>query len=192
MNSCTYTPCLCVWTLNHINSYKIHIKRPKWYRRFAPEGSTSSFKVHSLLLLKSRDSNGGNQRADTFDACSSLQIICYALLLFSFIHVPFEEYSSNKTFRESNKVFHFGSFVHEGSSQKTLLNTYVSLVRLILEYAAPICAPASFTAIGNVDTVKYRSSKIIIGVVSLTNNVKEETGNPEDQLSTDPGYSCPY
>lgn len=62
-----------------------------------------------------------------------------------------------------------------GSRPATLLNAYTSLVRPVLEYAAPIWAPASSSSKGKIDTVQYRASKIIIGAVSSTNNCKAES-----------------
>lgn len=62
-----------------------------------------------------------------------------------------------------------------GSRPATLLNAYTSFVRPILEYAAPIWAPASSSSKNKVDNVQYRASKIIIGAVSSTNNIKAES-----------------
>ncbi|GFT54019.1 uncharacterized protein TNCV_153801 [Trichonephila clavipes] len=57
---------------------------------------------------------------------------------------------------------------------KNLLNTYTKIVRPVLEYAAPIWAPASSSSKEKIDTVQYRASKIIIGAVSSTNNLSAE------------------
>ncbi|CAL1261061.1 unnamed protein product [Larinioides sclopetarius] len=61
-----------------------------------------------------------------------------------------------------------------GSKLKTLLNTYTTLIRPVLEYAAPLWAPASSSSKEKIDTVQYRASKIIIGAVSSTNNLRAE------------------
>ncbi|GFS79785.1 reverse transcriptase domain-containing protein [Trichonephila clavipes] len=60
------------------------------------------------------------------------------------------------------------------SKPKTLLNTYNTIVRPVLEYAAPIWAPASSSTKEKIDTVQYRASKISIGAVCSTNNLSAE------------------
>ncbi|GFT30931.1 RNase H domain-containing protein [Trichonephila clavipes] len=61
-----------------------------------------------------------------------------------------------------------------GSKPKTFLNTHTALIRPILKYAAPVWAPSASTSTGNIDSVQYRTSKIIIETVSSTNNMKAE------------------
>ncbi|GFU33472.1 RNase H domain-containing protein [Nephila pilipes] len=61
-----------------------------------------------------------------------------------------------------------------GSRFHTLKSTYNTLIRSVLEYASPIWTPASTSAKQKLDFVKHRASKIIIGVVSSTNNVTAE------------------
>ncbi|GFX59966.1 hypothetical protein TNCV_4984771 [Trichonephila clavipes] len=46
--------------------------------------------------------------------------------------------------------------------------------RPVLEYAAPIWAPASVSSKQKLDSIQHRASKIIIGAVSSTNNEKAE------------------
>ncbi|GFV66069.1 hypothetical protein TNCV_2891391 [Trichonephila clavipes] len=46
--------------------------------------------------------------------------------------------------------------------------------RPVLQYAAPIWAPASVSSKQKLDSIEHRASKIIIGAVSSTNNEKAE------------------
>ncbi|GFX61849.1 probable RNA-directed DNA polymerase from transposon BS [Trichonephila clavipes] len=62
----------------------------------------------------------------------------------------------------------------KGSRPRTLKNAYSSIIRPVLEYAAPIWAPASISSKQKLDSIQHRASKIIIGVVSSTNNEKAE------------------
>ncbi|GFU73791.1 probable RNA-directed DNA polymerase from transposon BS [Trichonephila clavipes] len=61
-----------------------------------------------------------------------------------------------------------------GSRPRTLKNAYSSIIRPVLEYAAPIWAPASVSSKQKLDSIQHRASKIIIGAVSSTNNEKAE------------------
>ncbi|GFW73750.1 uncharacterized protein TNCV_1542041 [Trichonephila clavipes] len=61
-----------------------------------------------------------------------------------------------------------------GSRSETLLNTYNAIIRPILEYTALIWAPSASTSTEKIDSVQYRTSKIIIGAVFSTNNVTAE------------------
>ncbi|GFV45641.1 reverse transcriptase domain-containing protein [Trichonephila clavipes] len=63
-----------------------------------------------------------------------------------------------------------------GSRPRTLKNAYSSIIRPVLEYAAPIWAPASVSSKQKLDSIQHRASKIIIGAVSSTNNEKAERG----------------
>lgn len=60
-----------------------------------------------------------------------------------------------------------------GSRPQTLKNT-CTVIRPVLEYAAPIWTPASSTVKQKLDSIQHRASKIIIGAVSSTNNKKAE------------------
>ncbi|GFV44015.1 RNase H domain-containing protein [Trichonephila clavipes] len=53
-------------------------------------------------------------------------------------------------------------------------NAYSSIIRPVLEYAAPIWAPASVSSKQKLDSIQHRASKIAIGAVSSTNNEKAE------------------
>ncbi|GFX01383.1 reverse transcriptase domain-containing protein [Trichonephila clavipes] len=61
-----------------------------------------------------------------------------------------------------------------GIKTKNLKNAYFSIIRHVLEYAAPIWAPASVSSEQKLDSIQHRASKIIIGAVSSTNNEKAE------------------
>ncbi|GFX86669.1 RNase H domain-containing protein [Trichonephila clavipes] len=61
-----------------------------------------------------------------------------------------------------------------GSRPRNLKNAYSSIIRPVLEYAAPIWAPASVSSKQKLDSIHHRASKIIIGAVSSTNNEKAE------------------
>ncbi|GFU05473.1 RNase H domain-containing protein [Trichonephila clavipes] len=61
-----------------------------------------------------------------------------------------------------------------GCKPKTLLNTYTALIRPILEYATPIWAPSASTSTEKIDSVQYRTSKLIIEAVSSTNSLTAE------------------
>ncbi|GFX98008.1 reverse transcriptase domain-containing protein [Trichonephila clavipes] len=61
-----------------------------------------------------------------------------------------------------------------GSRPRTLKNAYSSIIRPVLEYAAPIWAPASVSSKQKLDSIQHHSSKIIIGAVSSTNDEKAE------------------
>ncbi|GFW17135.1 reverse transcriptase domain-containing protein [Trichonephila clavipes] len=61
-----------------------------------------------------------------------------------------------------------------GSRPRTFKNAYSSIIRPVLEYAAPIWAPASVSSKQKLDSIQHRASKIIIGAVSSTNNEKTE------------------
>ncbi|GIY48798.1 reverse transcriptase domain-containing protein [Caerostris extrusa] len=58
------------------------------------------------------------------------------------------------------------------SRPKTVKNAFCSIIRPLLEYAAPIWNPSSQSS--KMDSVQHRASKIIIGAVSSTNNNKAE------------------
>ncbi|GFX74461.1 RNA-directed DNA polymerase from mobile element jockey [Trichonephila clavipes] len=60
-----------------------------------------------------------------------------------------------------------------GSRPRTLKNAY-SIIRPVLEYAAPILSPASVSSKQKLGSIQHRASKIIIGAVSSTNNEKAE------------------
>ncbi|GIY31397.1 reverse transcriptase domain-containing protein [Caerostris extrusa] len=59
-----------------------------------------------------------------------------------------------------------------GSRPKTVKNAFCSIIRPLLEYAAPIWNPNSQPS--KMDSVQHRASKIIIGAVSSTDNNKAE------------------
>ncbi|GFW95980.1 reverse transcriptase domain-containing protein [Trichonephila clavipes] len=61
-----------------------------------------------------------------------------------------------------------------GSRPSTLKNAYSSIIRPVLEYAAPIWAPASVSSKQKLDSIQHRVSKIIIGAISSTNHEKAE------------------
>ncbi|GFV93548.1 RNase H domain-containing protein [Trichonephila clavipes] len=61
-----------------------------------------------------------------------------------------------------------------GSRPRTLKNAYSTIIRPVLEYAAPIWAPASVSSKQKLESIQHRASKIIIGAVSSTKNEKAE------------------
>ncbi|GFW54181.1 probable RNA-directed DNA polymerase from transposon BS [Trichonephila clavipes] len=67
-----------------------------------------------------------------------------------------------------------------GSRPQTLKSTFCTVIRPILEYATPIWTPASISVKQKLDFVQHRAAKIIIGVVSSTNNeqAEQECGLP--------------
>ncbi|GFV55592.1 reverse transcriptase domain-containing protein [Trichonephila clavipes] len=61
-----------------------------------------------------------------------------------------------------------------GSRPRILKNAYSSIIRTVLEFAAPIWAPASVSSKQKLDSIQHCASKIIIGAVSSTSNEKAE------------------
>ncbi|GFV74047.1 reverse transcriptase domain-containing protein [Trichonephila clavipes] len=61
-----------------------------------------------------------------------------------------------------------------GSRPQTLKSTFCTVIRPVLEYATPICTPASISVKRKLGFVQHRAAKIIIGAVSSTNNEKAE------------------
>ncbi|GIX87871.1 probable RNA-directed DNA polymerase from transposon BS [Caerostris extrusa] len=69
-----------------------------------------------------------------------------------------------------------------GSRPKSIKNSFCSIIRPMLEYAAPIWNPSSQSS--KIDSVQHRASKIIILAVSSTNNNKTE----QYEILTNWGY----
>ncbi|GFW31393.1 RNase H domain-containing protein [Trichonephila clavipes] len=63
--------------------------------------------------------------------------------------------------------------IGKGSKHSTE-SPFCTVIRQVLEYASPIWAPASISVKRKLDSVQHRAAKVIIGVVSSTNNEKAE------------------
>ncbi|GFV31734.1 reverse transcriptase domain-containing protein [Trichonephila clavipes] len=83
------------------------------------------------------------------------------------------EQTANKALGKLN-ILRILSRTSWGSRPQTLKSTFSTVIRPVLEYATPICTPASISVKQKLDYVQHRAAKIIIGAVSSTNNEKAE------------------